>query len=211
MDNRFIWTDSQSLTADFCESVIEKYEVESFKKAAETVGGYKSVLQATELIITGLDDWNSEDAYLFDRLNKALDIYRYFLKGTLQIDFTADMLVDSGYQIVRYSGDAGDKFDWHQDYITDDSYGKGASRYLSYIWYLNTVDGGETEFINGFQVKPEVGKLLIFPSTWTYIHRGKRPPPNTSKYICNGFLYAQSNPYINEIQREQQQPNNGEG
>lgn len=207
MDNRFIWIEDQSLTLDFCESVIEKYELESFKSIATTVGGYSNVLQATEVNITNLDSWKEEDDHLFHKLNKALDKYRQHLKDNLMIDFTADMLIDSGYKIKRYSGDEGDHFDWHQDYCTDDNYGRGASRYLSYIWYLNSVDGGETEFINGLQIQPEVGKLIIFPATWTYIHRGKTPPPNTTKYICSGFLYAQSNPYINDIQKQ----NSGEG
>lgn len=207
MDNRFIWIDEESLDTDFCESVIQKYELESFKSVATTIGGYSNVLQATEVNITNLDSWKEEDTHLFLRLNKSLDRYREYLKDNLMIDFTADMLIDSGYKIKRYSGNDGDHFNWHQDYCSDDSYGPGAARYLSYIWYLNSVDGGETEFINGFQVKPETGKLLIFPSTWTYIHRGKTPPANTTKYICSGFLYAQSNPYINDIQKQ----NTGEG
>jgi hypothetical protein len=207
MDDRFIWIEEDSLTHEFCDHIIQKYEVESFKSIATTIGGYSNVLQATEVNITNLEGWIEEDTHLFKTLNKGLDKYRVFLKDTLMIDFTADMLIDSGYKIKSYSGDNGDRFDWHQDYCSDDSYGPGASRYLSYIWYLNNVEGGETEFVNGFSVKPEVGKLLIFPSTWTYIHRGKTPPPGTTKYICSGFLYAQSNPYINNNQKQ----NNGEG
>ena len=201
MDNRFIWIDEESLDADFCQHLIQKYELESFKSLATTIGGYSNVLQATEVNITSLDSWKDEDDELFKKLNKSLDQYRVFLKDNLMIDFTADMLVDSGYKIKRYNGDAGDRFDWHQDFCSDDSYGKGASRFISYIWYLNDVDGGETEFINDFVITPRVGKLVFFPSTWTYIHRGNTPPPGTQKYICSGFLYAQSNPYINNLQK----------
>lgn len=71
MDNRFIWIEDQSLTLDFCESVIEKYELESFKSIATTVGGYSNVLQATEVNITNLDSWKEEDDHLFHKLNKA--------------------------------------------------------------------------------------------------------------------------------------------
>jgi hypothetical protein len=201
MDDRFIWIDETSLDVDLCQHLIQKYELESFKSLATTIGGYSNVLQATEVNITSLDSWKDEDDKLFKTLNKSLDQYRVFLKEELMIDFTADMLVDSGYKIKRYNGDDGDHFDWHQDYCSDDSYGKGASRFISYIWYLNDVDGGETEFINGYKIIPRAGKLVFFPSTWTYVHRGNSPPSGTQKYICSGFLYAQSNPYINNLQK----------
>jgi 2OG-Fe(II) oxygenase superfamily len=201
MDNRFIWIEEESLDADFCQHLIQKYELESFKSLATTIGGYSNVLKATEVNITNLDSWKSEDEHLFLKLNSSLDQYRVFLKQNLNIDFTADMLVDSGYKITRYDGDNKDYFDWHHDYCSDDSYGKGASRFISYIWYLNDVDGGETQFIDGYKITPTVGKLVFFPSTWTYIHRGNTPPPGTQKYICTGFLYAQSNPYINNLQK----------
>lgn len=196
MDDRFIWKDEKSLGADFCQHLIEKYELESFKSVATTIGGYSNILQATEVNITLLDTWKEEDDILFKKLNKSLDQYRVFLKERLFVNFTADMLIDTGYKIKRYDGDLKDRFDWHHDYCSDDSYGKGAARFISYIWYLNDVDGGETEFINGYRIRPEVGKLVFFPSTWTYIHRGISPPPGTKKYICTGFLYGQSNPYI---------------
>ena len=64
-------------------------------------------------------------------------------------------------------------------------------RIITFLWYLNTVEeGGETEFFNGrISIKPEKGKLLLFPSTWTYIHRGNMPISN-DKYILTGWIYC---------------------
>jgi hypothetical protein len=60
-------------------------------------------------------------------------------------------------------------------------------RLLTFIWYLNDVtDGGETEFING-KIKPKTGKLLIFPSSWNYYHKGNMPLSN-DKYIITGWI-----------------------
>ena len=60
---------------------------------------------------------------------------------------------------------------------------------ITYLFYLNTIEeGGETEFIDGTKIKPETGKLLIFPATWTYEHRGN-VPISSNKYICTGWLY----------------------
>ena len=42
------------------------------------------------------------------------------------------------------------------------------------IWYLNDVigPGGETEFLHqNVKIKPEAGKLILFPPFWTHEHR----------------------------------------
>ena len=36
-----------------------------------------------------------------------------------------------------------------------------------------------------------MGKLLIFPATWTYMHRGN-VPISEDKYIVTGWLYGNS-------------------
>lgn len=48
------------------------------------------------------------------------------------------------------------------------------SRHLVFMTYLNDVtDNGETEFYyQKLKVKPEKGLTLIWPSDWTYTHRG---------------------------------------
>ena len=56
-------------------------------------------------------------------------------------------------------------------------------------WYLNDVeDGGETEFCGDFTIRPEVGKLIFFPASWCYPHRGKMPISG-DKYIITGWLH----------------------
>lgn len=60
---------------------------------------------------------------------------------------------------------------------------------LFFIWYLNDVEeGGETEFWNGeYCVKPEIGKLIIFPSCWTFPFKEKIPI-SCDKYVIKGYL-----------------------
>ena len=63
-------------------------------------------------------------------------------------------------------------------------------RMITYLWYLNDVDkGGETEFWGTYKVKPEAGKLILFPATWSYPHCGNIPISN-AKYIITGWLCA---------------------
>ena len=90
--------------------------------------------------------------------------------------------------IVRYC--AGEEYKWH----ADRHYWNGScvERRLTVILYLNDMapdEGGLTEFIDGKQIKPEAGKLLIFPSDAFFIHRGKIITKN-SKYIVVSWLTA---------------------
>lgn len=63
-------------------------------------------------------------------------------------------------------------------------------RYFTFIWYLNDIhEDGYTEFIDGTKIQPETGKMIIFPSTWTYTHRGY-PPKSEVKYICTGWIHG---------------------
>ena len=79
-------------------------------------------------------------------------------------------------------------FNYHSD---DNSFIPENPRVISPIFYLNDVkEGGETHFkYQDFSVKPETGKLVIFPCTWTYYHCGKIPISG-DKYIITTFGYA---------------------
>jgi prolyl 4-hydroxylase len=88
------------------------------------------------------------------------------------------------FRIKKYLNDGNDAFDCHVD-VTDHS---SARRFLSFMWYLNDVeDGGETVFDNLF-IKPETGKLVVFPPLWMFPHIGK-PPLSNNKYILSTYLH----------------------
>ena len=55
--------------------------------------------------------------------------------------------------------------------------------------YLNDViDGGETEwYYQNIKIKPERGLTVIWPSDWTFTHRGNTSPTQT-KYIATGWF-----------------------
>ena len=62
------------------------------------------------------------------------------------------------------------------------------TRAVAWIVYLNDIEeGGETEFLYyRKRIKPEAGKLLIFPANYTHAHRGN-PPLDKTKYIMTGW------------------------
>ena len=63
------------------------------------------------------------------------------------------------------------------------------ARVLVYVIYLNDVEeGGETEFLYfSKRVKPKKGRIVIFPATFPYVHRGN-PPISGEKYIITSWL-----------------------
>ena len=91
-------------------------------------------------------------------------------------------------RIVRYSNknNVPEKFNDHSDNWSTDS----STRQVNIIMYLNDVDeGGATVFpYYNLSVKPEKGKLLMFPSFYTYTHRGEVPVSH-SKFILVTWLH----------------------
>ena len=62
-------------------------------------------------------------------------------------------------------------------------------RLMAYTLYLNDVeDGGETEFLYySKRIKPEKGKLILWPASYPWTHRGNSPLSG-SKYIVTGWV-----------------------
>lgn len=74
---------------------------------------------------------------------------------------------------------------WH--YETDNL--THSPRFLTFMMYLNDIEeGGETEFLYlQKRIKPEAGKVLIWPSGFQHSHRGN-PPFKNNKYIITGWI-----------------------
>jgi hypothetical protein len=93
----------------------------------------------------------------------------------------------SAWQIQKY--DAKENGAYHQFHIENSGVGN-MRRVMSYIVYLNDIDeGGETEFLHqNIRVKPETGKVVIFPAYFTHVHRGNPVLSGQDKYIMTGWL-----------------------
>jgi hypothetical protein len=79
---------------------------------------------------------------------------------------------------------------FHQDWAS--GLENTARRELVGQFFLNDVDeGGETEFyFQKLKVKPEQGKLIVFPAYFTHAHKGHIPISN-SKYILTSWAIPQ--------------------
>ena len=57
-----------------------------------------------------------------------------------------------------------------------------------HISFGMTTHEEEENIVSFFEEKKQAGRLVLFPATWVYVHRGF--PPKVRKYICTGWVYA---------------------
>tara|TARA_B100000683_G_scaffold225751_1_gene224416 strand:- start:217 stop:810 length:594 start_codon:yes stop_codon:yes gene_type:complete len=178
----FIYVERDALPKSFCNNVIEKFEQDDRKRQGQVGGGVQlDIKRSSDLSISKLDDWKSYDQAFFKSLNGGLKKYIRFLpEEYMKHRALSELGNDTGYQIQRTQPN--DYYIWHHDQTT--------TRLVTFIWYLNDIkDGGYTEFIDGTRIQPEAGKLIIFPATWDFLHRGVSPKTET-KYLCTGWVHA---------------------
>ena len=181
-DGSFIFEFNDSLSKDKCDEIIGRFENSSDQHYKGRVGqNFKedsSIKKSTDMVISGKDEWKDIDELLFTGLAKALS------KIKKQYSFFDGPFKDIGYAIQRT--DPGEFYHWH----IDSGSHQFSDRQLVAIWYLNDVEGpgGETEFLNqNVKVKPETGKLILFPPFWTHEHRGVKLQKGV-KYIATTWI-----------------------
>jgi hypothetical protein len=166
-ENSFIFEKKNALAAEFCEDAIRRFESNSQDQYQGRIGQMadqdNSIKRSTDLVVSGKQHWHDVDRALFKSLGIAIREFR------AQYPYFNGPFKDMGYGLQRT--DPGEFYHWHIDGGSHDF----SQRQLVAIWYLNNVDGpgGETEFLfQDVKIKPEVGKLLLFPPFWTHEHRG---------------------------------------
>ena len=181
-----IYFNDDTLTEEFCEHLIQKFNNDD-RRVEGKIGGppgtgprvIKEIKQSTDLNISNLEEWKEEDEVLFKSLNTNLEEYSNYVPDCFR-KYIRNESKDTGYQIQRT--EPGGFYRWHND-------SNDQCRMVTFLWYLNTIkEDGYTQFCNGLKVQPERGKIMIFPATWTYVHRGY-PPKNEVKYICTGWTH----------------------
>ena len=194
MNDPYIWTDKGYITTQQSNEIIKRFEYDKIHQYQGEVGSgnekYRlDILRknSKDIYISNLPHWQDTHNLCADIVQKALVKYVDFLNKHYNLtSFTtgkhmpvgpAPNLYAVGFAIQKTS--PGQGYTWHSDYT------KG--RQITYILYLNTVEEGWTQFDNGQQVAPELGKVLMFPATWSYVHQGY--PPKQTKYIMTGWLY----------------------
>ena len=183
-----IYVAEDKLDKDFCKHCIEKFNKDDNRYQGEVGSGVNlEMKRSIDLTISDNDNWKEEDNVFYNSFKKTLDSYKKELKHPFPDKCLLGRIEDSGYQIQETK--PGDFYTWHQDGMN--------SRILTIIWYLNDInEDGYTEFSSGLKIQPEMGKILMFPALWPWVHRGY-PPKYETKYICTGWIRNISESEIN--------------
>ncbi|HED19755.1 MAG TPA: 2OG-Fe(II) oxygenase [Gammaproteobacteria bacterium] len=181
----FIFEKRHALSAETCELAIERFAQcgdEQYEgRIGQNVGKDRGIKKMTDLVVSGKPRWKDIDRALFRSLGKAVfefrESYPYF-KGPFK---------DMGYGIQRYT--VGEHYHWHIDGGSHNF----SQRQLVALWYLNDVPGpgGETEFLyQNIKIKPEQGKLVLFPPFWTHEHRAVTLQQGEKYIVTTWVMFA---------------------
>jgi len=179
----FIYEIAQALPRDVCREMIRRFEERADQQYPGRIGTQQSreasIKKTTDLFISAHADWKDIDGVLRQSLGTALrEVAREFPF------FAVNRFKDIGYNLQRYL--PGEFYHWH----VDSGPGEFMTRQLVALWYLNEVEGpgGETEFaLQQVKVRPEEGKLVVFPPFWTHIHRAVTVESGV-KYIATTWV-----------------------
>jgi len=83
---------------------------------------------------------------------------------------------------------------WHAEAGTENNFHLYTNRAVVYSLYLNTLDlpeeGGETEFLyQKKRIPPVENTMLLWPASYTHVHRGNSVLGQRAKYIITGWFY----------------------
>ena len=180
------------VSKEFCEDVISRFEQDQRKGPGETVNGLnEKIKKSTDLAISATSlrsDWQDVIDKVGECVNEVLVKYQEHVDAEgldrgFSIHKTINGVTIGLPQIQKTERDG--FYTWHHD--------SHLNRVFTYILYVNDVEegiGGTTEFLCGKTIQPKAGKLVIFPATFTYTHRGTKLQERT-KYIMTNFIYYQ--------------------
>ena len=190
--SNLIYTINNSLDISFCNTLISIYNQKELENKIHfsKIGSDKIKLKIRNSSYINVN-YDLPKIY-YNILNQKLkEAFKQYLLHIKNYNITLESfnnkhlkIMESHIYFTKYNKNVG-FYTFHNDFNIDVQNGY---RFLTFIWYINDVPiGGETEFINGTKILPKQGKLLLFPSTWTYVHRGNIPI-SSDKYIIVGWL-----------------------
>lgn len=179
----YIYEKKGSLSNVLCKSIISVFEDKNVKK-------FENREQVSFRMETDINKerWKLYDSYLFQELNKSFNEYKIKINKNFLYDNAT--IHDTGFLIQKLK-----KLKGNNDEIRNDEHSvdKDYYRIMTYIWFLNDVkEGGNMIFDNKYVVKPEIGKIIIFPSSWSFAYT-QETPISEDKYIIIGGFYRKNN------------------
>jgi len=194
----FIYRRENALSDSLCRSFIETFETDTENQTKGVVNVRGEVKedfagkQSTDITFVPTDLKRPRWKFLLSELINVLelgkaDYSQYFYRGIEQLD---PWEIDHVFNMQRYLPGEG-----YSDYHCERAGLSTGNRMGVWMIYLNDVyDRGWTEFYyqQHFE-KAEAGKLCIWPTDFTHLHRGIISHTET-KYVLTGWYSWVKNP-----------------
>lgn len=201
-DNIFVWENAMSV--EWCEELITMFDHKI--DLAESQGGDKDtdklgirIRENQKRIDTSccMQDYGSFNKKTDELLNKLLSCVDEMRSEYPECGVPRASHWEFLECKMQRTPPGGGFSQWHYEQGTD---WHTSRRWGVWMIYLNTVEkGGKTDFPNqGLSVKPEAGKIVIWPAAYTHPHRSA-PDLEEWKYIVTGwFIYHARPDYAND-------------
>ena len=188
--NDFIGQYPKSVSKGVCETMIDHFEkVKQLPGMGEFSGQNNSTIRNDEAaffdsITLNNDPGLSPVAENINRFNQGLQLCFEKYMSAYALHKTISPITSKVVKMHKVKPHEG-YHAFHPEVAGMDS----LDRCLVWLCYLNNVEkGGETEFLyQGLKVKPEQGKMIIWPAQWTHTHRGN-PIYDGLKYYATGWF-----------------------
>ena len=193
--NDFVFIKDNALSNELCDSLIQDFTLcDTNNLTTEGLSGRgvdHSTKRSTDLNLFQYSDLNEKyTSKIAEIFNKVLS-EEYLINLPHNDKFAANTELFYGrtyyecLNLQKYDKLSGHYNSWHIETGNFDM----SKRLFVFLVYLNDVEkGGQTELLySGLKVQPKKGRLLIFPSTFPYVHKG-HVPLSDDKYILTTWL-----------------------
>ena len=176
--NQYYLSDSS-----ICDDLIKLFKNSKNKSVGEMEKGInKKIKDSTDILLRDTDISQSKTLIkYFEELSKIVDLYKNKYKSCNTRVPTWGL--EPAFRIQKYKPSQA----FHGWHCEKGSVGT-AIRHLVWMTYLNDIKkGGETEwYYQKLKVKPKKGLTVIWPSEWTFTHKG-HTTVDEDKYIITGW------------------------
>ena len=174
-----------ALSKKECEILINQFEKSDKVKPGLTTTGYHPEAKSCRQITGNFKDNSIIDTIIKPSLISCLDSYK---SRYLSLKYSFWWRYYDGYSFQKYDGEEDGYKLWH----TEHGPGKEASqRIIAWMFYLNNAKSG-TEFMHYPTINAKIGRCVIWPSSWTHVHKGVIPNKGL-KYIITGWAAFKKN------------------
>ena len=168
MDN-YIIEKKNTFTEEFCEEVINIYNNCNLESFLNKKQNYNKI---------NLNKNQNID-------NILLSINTKLKEELINMNIKDSLLLYDDYIFIKFEKENG-----FINYLNEFIVSKNIFTYMEFIIFLNDVEeGGIVEISGNYKIKPEKGKLLIFPSGWLFPYSHKKSISN-DKYIISGKIFT---------------------